>query len=671
MDTSRHVLAKSFQLLGLTSLIWGIQQAISPFLVHADTPLTRADVESIYNQVEFIPRGQSSRPASLSDWLTVGDALRTALDSRAELRFNDGSLARVGERATFWFVPNTRDFRLSNGTALFLIPPGRGPSTIQTPSAVTGVQGTALVVRHISYSEESTSCPESWNLKEEVPLEIFCELDDDIFAGSPGRTIVMVLTDNPNGPVQVTTPDGTSRALTAGDMAVIEGNSIQVMEFNLSLFYQTSNLAQGLNLDNPNAPESGMPTDPVRQETLDGLRTQSDFSGSYFLSSDVLAAEVQLAEIPQWFVDSVVATDMPSQSTTLSQASSELLDAGDSGRSGNSMSSRIAGNYSNIEPYRYSLPAGAIEQPSTGQSSSSMASLSGLNSVTVPVNTGVATSQQAPNQSLPNAPAPTQSVSANPPSLIPTTPGTVSPNISVPSTSVQAGFPSNSGGNTENPSTKPEPVISAPTQQVPAPAPTTPIVTNPSPTIPVAPAIPASPTSPTSPTTPVVTNPSTPTTPAIPSIPPTVELPTPTAPTTSPLSPSGDLPPVPETRDSSPSNPSSGVTSPGPTQPVTPTPFSPSGDLPPATSGSSSGPASQPVSPVDSSIPRNLVSDPTSVVPNTSIPPGLIQGPAPTTPEPTQPPVTQTVEPTVPTVPETVSPTVPEAPVGETVLPTL
>ncbi|HEY9880788.1 MAG TPA: hypothetical protein V6D29_20180, partial [Leptolyngbyaceae cyanobacterium] len=44
----------------------------------ADVALTRADVDAILNRVELIPRGNAARPARLSDFLGVGDALRTA-----------------------------------------------------------------------------------------------------------------------------------------------------------------------------------------------------------------------------------------------------------------------------------------------------------------------------------------------------------------------------------------------------------------------------------------------------------------------------------------------------------------------------------------------------------------------------------------------------------------
>ena len=102
--------------------------------------LSWARVDFIRNRVQLVPRNQSGRRANISDILRLGDSLRTARASRAELRFNDGSLARVGERATFRFTPDTRNFQLNNGTILLLIPPGRGRSSIQTPNAVTSIQ---------------------------------------------------------------------------------------------------------------------------------------------------------------------------------------------------------------------------------------------------------------------------------------------------------------------------------------------------------------------------------------------------------------------------------------------------------------------------------------------------------------------------------------------------
>jgi hypothetical protein len=217
--------------------------AVSP--VKADVPLTRADIESILNRVELLPRGRTPRTARISDFMGVGDALRTAPASRAELRFNDGSLARVGERATFQFVPNTRNFRLSNGTVLLLVPPGQGRSFIQTPSAVTGIQGSAVVVRYDDVEKE---------------------------------TLVMALTENEAGCMTVTDPDGEeAHSLCAGQLAIIDSEQVRILEFDLEEFYETSPLVEDLQLHNIDYTGDDATVQAVRGETLQALSTQNEF----------------------------------------------------------------------------------------------------------------------------------------------------------------------------------------------------------------------------------------------------------------------------------------------------------------------------------------------------------------------------------------------------------
>ncbi|MGB3199922.1 MAG: FecR domain-containing protein, partial [Nodosilinea sp.] len=237
---------------GLASLVAVV---LASWPAQASVTLTRADVEALRNRVELIPRGRQARAARMSDFLAVGDALRTAAAAQADLRFNDGSLARVGERATFRFVPNTRNFRLTNGTVLLLIPPGRGRTNIQTPSAITGIQGSAVVVRYVPDSD---------------------------------MTVVMALTNNPAGPMTITTNScsgngaacgPTEYSLYGGQMALIQDNQVQVVEFDLPTFYQTSPLVEGLELDNPDAESPlGPALESVREETLEALAEQSPFS---------------------------------------------------------------------------------------------------------------------------------------------------------------------------------------------------------------------------------------------------------------------------------------------------------------------------------------------------------------------------------------------------------
>ncbi|MEM9806372.1 MAG: FecR family protein, partial [Cyanobacteria bacterium P01_D01_bin.56] len=211
----------------------------------AQSTLTWARVELVRNQVQLFTDGRS-RNAQVSDVLGINDALSTARRARAELRFNDGSLARIGESAIFRFTPNTRNFRLSNGTVLLLIPPGQGRTTIQTPNAVTGVRGSALFVRFV---------PET------------------------NTTIIGALTTNAGGPMMAYNEDGSvQQPLLGGEIAVVRGDgTIEHLEFDLKEFYLTSELVSGLDLHKQDAVIQDEHINAVRQETLEALEQQGEF----------------------------------------------------------------------------------------------------------------------------------------------------------------------------------------------------------------------------------------------------------------------------------------------------------------------------------------------------------------------------------------------------------
>jgi hypothetical protein len=242
-----------FRLFGLQKLVlllavtgWGGTLFLAA-PVRAETSLNRAIVQSLRNSVRLLLQDQAPRSAKVRDALTPGDALSTARASLAELRFNDGSLARIGERALFRFLPNTRAFRLNNGTVLLLIPPGRGRTQIQTPNATAGIRGSALFVRYLPETD---------------------------------TTLVGALTDSG---IEVSNRDRSqNQALAAGQMAVIvKGKIDQLYNFDLKTFYETSNLVKGLNLSGK---EPINPPDPaieaVQAETVTAAQNQTPIATS-------------------------------------------------------------------------------------------------------------------------------------------------------------------------------------------------------------------------------------------------------------------------------------------------------------------------------------------------------------------------------------------------------
>ncbi|MFN6464696.1 MAG: FecR domain-containing protein, partial [Nostoc sp. DedVER02] len=236
---------KSFPLLVIS--LWGIMVLPLSNRVSAITPLTRAEIQSLRNIVQLIPKDRhKKRPARKSDAMTPGDGLSTGRASLADLRFNDGSLARVGEQAIFQFLPKTRSFRLSNGTALLLIPPGRGQTRIQTPSAAAAIRGSALFVR---YNKQTDT------------------------------TIVGALT---NSGIEVFNKEASqSQVLQAGQMMVIVKGKFQgLYDFDLRNFYETSDMVRGLDLTRQNLTPTADPAiASVQAETAAALNAQSPIIG--------------------------------------------------------------------------------------------------------------------------------------------------------------------------------------------------------------------------------------------------------------------------------------------------------------------------------------------------------------------------------------------------------
>jgi acrosin len=218
-----------------------------PNQVKANTPLTRAEIQRLRNVVQLLQRSsRSKRPAKPADTMIPGDGLSTGRASLADLRFNDGSLARVGEQAVFQFLPRTRNFRLSNGTVLLLIPPGRGQTRIQTPSAAAAIRGSALFVR---YDEQTDT------------------------------TVIGALT---NSGIIVSNKDASqNQELQAGQLlVVVKGRFQGLYDFDLQNFYQTSDLIQGLDLTKQNLTSASDPAiASVKAEILTALTGQAPLSG--------------------------------------------------------------------------------------------------------------------------------------------------------------------------------------------------------------------------------------------------------------------------------------------------------------------------------------------------------------------------------------------------------
>lgn len=215
--------------------------------------LTRGEVYKLINQAQLLQNNRPARPARLTDVLVPQDAIHTAAQSRAELLFNEGSLARIGSNAIFRFIPGMRGFQLRNGTALIMSP----PTTVAT--RIEALEGQAIAELPPSAVDAPPTSPQFQTRS--LAMAILVD-------GINNKAQFFNLTNNP---IRILDAKGNFVLLNAGQTVLVQNGVIgQVQTFDLKRFYQTSSLALGL------APgqEATIATESARvQQTLNLVRT--------------------------------------------------------------------------------------------------------------------------------------------------------------------------------------------------------------------------------------------------------------------------------------------------------------------------------------------------------------------------------------------------------------
>jgi FecR protein len=166
------------------------------------------------------------RSAKVADVLNTQDSLFTGERSRAELMFQDGSLARVGSNANFTVSSDTRSIQVQTGLILLHVPPGLGGAKIQSRSAVAAIKGdTVLFQEGIIPSTDPTRTAKTF-------------------------TKIIALSQEPNAPdgsISVTYIDpneGTSKETTLkfGEMFLLTREGVKIASINVSNLMESSSI---------------------------------------------------------------------------------------------------------------------------------------------------------------------------------------------------------------------------------------------------------------------------------------------------------------------------------------------------------------------------------------------------------------------------------------------
>ena len=126
---------KAIAILGLTL---GVNVEAAPF--------TQAEVSRAVNQVSLVEKSSGSRAARLGDIVKGSTGVKTSGDSRAELRFPDLTVMRLGANTFFSFQAGGREMDLEGGTMLFSAPKGQGGGQVEAGAVTAAVTGTSFLL---------------------------------------------------------------------------------------------------------------------------------------------------------------------------------------------------------------------------------------------------------------------------------------------------------------------------------------------------------------------------------------------------------------------------------------------------------------------------------------------------------------------------------------------
>ena len=113
--------------------------------------LRQAELTRVVNDVKILPPQQKAVVAKIGDTVRGPSAVSTGAQSRAELRFQDNTITRLGSNSIFTLDEASRTVDLEKGTILLQVPKKIGglPTKIRTAAVTAAVTGTTVMVEYL------------------------------------------------------------------------------------------------------------------------------------------------------------------------------------------------------------------------------------------------------------------------------------------------------------------------------------------------------------------------------------------------------------------------------------------------------------------------------------------------------------------------------------------
>ena len=111
-------------------------------------PLSEGELTQVINDVKILPVETRPLPAKPGARISGRTAVSTGAQSRAELRFTDKTLTRVGANSIFRMDQTNRTVDLQKGVILLQVPKQLGGATVRTAAVTAAVTGTTALFEY-------------------------------------------------------------------------------------------------------------------------------------------------------------------------------------------------------------------------------------------------------------------------------------------------------------------------------------------------------------------------------------------------------------------------------------------------------------------------------------------------------------------------------------------
>ena len=109
---------------------------------------TKAEITRLTNEVQILKGEAAPKAATVGQNIDPVTTVATGKESRAELRFPDKTLTRLGANSRFTLRGEARTLDLNEGTMMLQVPKNQGGAKIRTAGVTAAVTGTTVLIEY-------------------------------------------------------------------------------------------------------------------------------------------------------------------------------------------------------------------------------------------------------------------------------------------------------------------------------------------------------------------------------------------------------------------------------------------------------------------------------------------------------------------------------------------